>query len=58
MALVVKNLPVNTVDIRDRGSIPESRRYPGAGHGNTLQYSYLENSMEPGRLQFIGYRFR
>ena len=58
VALVVKNLPVNTVDIRDRGSIPESRRYPEEGHGNTLQYSYLENSMEPGRLQFIGYRFR
>ena len=58
MALVVKNLPVNTVDIRDTGSIPESRRYPGGGDGSTLQYSYLENSMEPGGLQFIGYRFR
>ena len=58
MALVVKNLPVNTTYVRDTGSIPESRRYPGGGHGNTLQYSYLENSTEPGGLQFIGYRFR
>ena len=30
----------------DPGSIPESGRSPGEGHGNPLQYSCLENSME------------
>ena len=30
----------------DVGLIPGSRRSPGGGRGNTLQYSYLENSME------------
>ena len=28
---------------RDRGSIPGSRRSPGEGNGNPLQYSYLGN---------------
>ena len=27
----------------DPGLIPESGRSPGKGHGNPLQYSYLEN---------------
>ena len=31
---VVKNLPAN---VGDKGSIPESRRCPVGGHGNTLQ---------------------
>ena len=26
MALVVKNLPANAEDLRDKGSVPESRR--------------------------------
>ena len=30
----------------DAGSIPGSRRYPGGGHGNSLQYSCLENSVD------------
>ena len=30
------------------GSIPELGRSPGEGKGNTLQYSYLENSMDRG----------
>ena len=29
---------------RDLGSIPGSGRSPGRGHGNPLQYSYLEKS--------------
>ena len=29
----------------DPGSIPESRRSPGEGNGNVLQYSCLENPM-------------
>ena len=48
MALVVKNLPANAGDIKDAGSIPSSLqgRPPGGGHGNPLQYSCLENSMD------------
>ena len=30
------------------GSIPRSRRSPGEGNGNPLQYSCLENSMDGG----------
>ena len=30
------------------GSIPESGRSPGAGHGNLFQYSCLENPMDRG----------
>ena len=32
----------------DPGSIPGLRRFPGGGHGNSLQYSCLENSMDRG----------
>ena len=55
VALVVKNPHANAEDIRDVGWIPGSGRSPGEGHGNPLQYSCLENSMETGvyRLQSI-----
>ena len=43
MALVVKNLPADAGDVGDRDSIPGSRRSPGGGHSNPLQYSFLEN---------------
>ena len=58
VALVVKNLPANAGDVRDTGSIPQSGRFPGGGHGNPLQYSCLENSMteEPGGLESIASR--
>ena len=39
---MVKNLPVNA------GSNPGSRRSPGEGNGNTLQYSCLGNPMDRG----------
>ena len=42
---VVNNLPANAGDI---GSSPGSRRSPGEGNGNPLQYSSLENSMGRG----------
>ena len=42
---MLKNLPANTGDIRDVGSIPGSGTSPGGGHENLLQYSCLENSM-------------
>ena len=46
---VVKNLPANEGDIRDTGLIPGSGRSCGGGHGNSLQYSCLENPMDRGR---------
>ena len=48
VALVVKNLPANAGDIRDMDSLPGSRRSPGGGNGNPLQYSCLENRMDRG----------
>ena len=45
---VVKNLPAKAGDKRDVGSVPGSGRSPGEGHGNPLQYSCLENSMDGG----------
>ena len=45
---VVKNLPANTRNAKDAGSIPGSRRSPGGGNGYSLQYSCLENSMNRG----------
>ena len=45
---MVKNTPANAGDIRDVGLIPGSGRSPGGGHGNSLQYSCLENSMDRG----------
>ena len=51
MLLVVKNPPVNAGDARDAGSMPELGRSPGGGHGNPLQYSCLENSMDRGAWQ-------
>ena len=32
--------------VGDPGSIPESRRSPGEGNGNPLQYYCLENPMQ------------
>ena len=46
VALVVKNPPANTGDVREAGPIPGSGRSPGGGHGNPLQYSRLENPMD------------
>ena len=48
---MVKNPPINAGDIRDMGSIPGSGRSPGGGHGNPLQYSYLENLLDRGAWQ-------
>ena len=48
VVLVVKNPPANAKEVRDTGSIPGSGRSPGGGHGNPLQYSYLENTMDGG----------
>ena len=45
---MVKNLLANAGDIRDVGSIPGLRRFPGGGHSHPLQYSCLENPMKRG----------
>ena len=45
---VVKNLPANTGNAGDTGSIPGSGRSPGGGNGNPLQYSCLEIPMNRG----------
>ena len=46
VTLVVKNPPANAGDARDVSLIPGSRRSPGGGHGNFLQYFYLENPVD------------
>ena len=45
---VKKNLPNNAGDV---GSIPGSRRSPGGGNDNGLQYSWLQNPMVRGAWQ-------
>jgi len=51
VVLVVKNPPANA---GDTGLIPGLGRPPGEGHGNPLQYSCLENSIDRGAL-WVGY---
>ena len=53
MLLVVKNLPAYVGDVRDLGSIPGLRRSPGGGHGNSLQYSCLENPIDRGAWEAV-----
>ena len=45
---VVKNLPANTENSGDLGSISWLGRSPEGGNGNPLQYSCLKNSMDRG----------
>ena len=47
VAPVVKNLPANAGDV---GLIPGLGRSSGGGHGNPLQYSYLEYPMNRKNL--------
>ena len=56
MSLVVKNLPASARDARDTSLIPGSGRSPGVGNGNPFQYSCLENSMDRGAWQPMGYK--
>ena len=50
---MVKNLPANAGDM---GWIPGLGRSPGEGHGNSLQYSCLENPMDRGAWHAMGHR--
>ena len=43
-----KDPPANAGDERDTDLIPEYGRSPKEGHGNPLQYSFLENLMDRG----------
>ena len=43
-------------NIRDVGLIPGSRRSPGGGHGNSLQFSCLENPLDRGVWRATVYR--
>ena len=56
VALVVKNPSAHAGDAKDTGLIPGSRRSPGRKQGNSRQYSYLENAMDPGTWQTIAQR--
>ena len=48
---MVKNLRANAGDITDTGLTPGSERSPRGGHGDLLQYSWLENPMDRGAWQ-------
>ena len=48
VALLVKNPPASIRDVRDMDSSPGLGRSPGRGHGNSLQYSCLENPIDQG----------
>ena len=48
VVLVVQNLSASAEDLRDAPLIPGLGGSPGRGHGNTLQYSCLENPMDIG----------
>ena len=53
---MVKNLPAIAGEVRDMGSIPGSGRSHGAGHGNSLQYPGLDNSIDRGAWQATVHR--
>ena len=54
MIILLKDFPGGSVGTEsacntgDSGSIPGLERCPGEEHGNSLQYSCLENSMDQG----------
>ena len=46
--VVVKNLPANTGDLRDTGSILGLGRSSGGGHVHPLKYSCLKSPVDRG----------
>ena len=50
---MVKNSPASAGDLRDTGAIPGSRRSPGGGYGNPLQYSLSGESH--GQRSLVGH---
>ena len=53
---MVKNPPANAGAAGDTGPIPGSKRSPGGGHGNPVQYSCLENPRDRGAWQATVHR--
>ena len=56
VALVVKNPARQWRRQRDMSSNPGSGRFPGGGHGNSLQDSCLENPMDRGAWRAMVHR--
>ena len=48
VALVVKNMPNNTVGVRDLGLNPGWEKSPGKRNDNPIQYSCLSTPMDRG----------
>ena len=46
-------MPLPMRETQDLDSIPGLGKYPEGGHGNPLQYSWLENPMDRGAWQAI-----
>ena len=46
--LMTQEGKASALNVGDPSSIPGSRRSPGEGNGNSLQYSFLENPMDRG----------
>ena len=55
-SLVAQMVKESACNAGDLGSIPGLGRSPGGGHGNTLQYSCLENPTDRGAWQVMVYR--
>ena len=53
VVLLVKIPATNPGDIGFVGSIPGLGRLPVGGHGNPLQYSFLENTMERSLVGYV-----
>ena len=53
---MVKKLGANAGDITDTGLTPGSERPPRGGHGDSLQYSWLENPVDRGAWQATVHR--
>ena len=53
VTLVVKNLPANSGDARDTGSIPGSGRSPGEGNGNLLHPVFVPRKSH-GQRSLVG----
>ena len=55
---MVKNMPAMAGDLRDSVWIPGLARSPGGGHGNPVQCSCLEDTMDRGAWSPQGRRVR
>ena len=55
--VVVVKKPAVQADIENMDLIFRLGRHPGGGHGNPLQYSYVENPMDGGAWWAEVHRF-